>query len=272
MYGLHHFFRPPKLPLTSRTLLVRMPPQLESILGDESYVGSSRHGDTNKRGLTNRKTDEPKAAIDFEKGKSDAISDGTIEPQVLLFGRDLSHYSPDVQFMICCCGVFIFNVLYGFLQELLSVHIAGRQFAIFLAVSQFAGYAFWSTLLARLNRSSIRISRQPTTLVPTGKFIALSVLRAFDLAVTNSAMMYLNYPAKTLIKSCRVVFTMFMGVLIRKKRYKARDYIAVFTLVIGLFIFLHADSSSDAVFHPVGVVLLVGGKSPTLSSPRMFRH
>uniref|UniRef100_A0A7S1GMC1 Sugar phosphate transporter domain-containing protein n=1 Tax=Cyclophora tenuis TaxID=216820 RepID=A0A7S1GMC1_CYCTE len=125
-------------------------------------------------------------------------------------------------------------------------------------MSQFAGYAFWAFILARLNRYSLgpTHTKGGTPKVPTAKFIGLSLLRAFDLAVTNSAMQFLNYPAKTLIKSCRVVFTMFMGVLIRNKRYKTRDYIAVFTLVLGLIVFLHADSTSDAVFHPLGVILL----------------
>jgi adenosine 3'-phospho 5'-phosphosulfate transporter B3 len=71
------------------------------------------------------------------------------------------------------------------------------------------------------------------------------------------AMQFLNYPAKTLIKSSKVVFTMALGVLIQKHHYRARDYSVVFALVLGLAIFLHADHTSDAVFHPVGVVFLV---------------
>ena len=237
------------------------------------------------------------------------------QQQVVLFGQDLSHLSANTQFAICTAGVFLFNVLYGYLQELLQVHIAGRKFALFLAVCQFAGYAFWAEVLARLNKWNLGTSRElrstttttgggessspiengtttstihdgtnnnnhqtignhhhhhsakgkkrftttttTASTATTAKFIGLSLLRAFDLAVTNSAMQYLNYPAKTLIKSCRVVFTMLLGVLIRRKRYKSSDYIAVFTLVVGLVIFLHADSTSDAVFHPMGVLLLV---------------
>jgi drug/metabolite transporter (DMT)-like permease len=208
-----------------------------------------------------------------EKGLKMKHSD---EPQVFLFGQDLSTCSPNVQFGICTCGVFTFNVLYGYLQELLAVHIAGRKFALFLAVCQFAGYAFWAYILSKLNRAS-PAQRTPSqgSRVPAAKFVALSLLRAFDLAVTNSAMQFLNYPAKTLIKSCRVVFTMLMGVLIQRKRYKIRDYFAVLTLVLGLLVFLHADSSTDAVFHPLGVILLVSTDnsrahcfvSPSLTSP-----
>ena len=226
-----------------------MPPQIDE--GSLSRSGENR--------LTLRKNDESKALLECNMSDADFLT-GNDDHQMHLFGNDLSNYSPDAQFGLCCCGIFTFNVLYGYLQELLAIHIAGRKFGLFLAVCQFAGYAFWSSILARINRCHIKTSRQTPVRVPTGKFIGLSLLRAFDLAVTNSAMMYLNYPAKTLIKSCRVVFTMFLGVLIRKKKYKLRDYAAVFTLVIGLLIFLHADSSSGAVFHPFGVLLLVSNK------------
>ena len=48
--------------------------------------------------------------------------------------------------------------------------------------------------------------------VPLELYIGLSILRAIDLGMTNLAMQYVNYPAKTLMKSTRVVFTM-----VRKK-------------------------------------------------------
>ncbi|KAI2509550.1 3'-phosphoadenosine 5'-phosphosulfate transmembrane transporter [Fragilaria crotonensis] len=204
-----------------------MPPQLDDVHSGVSFSSSSKHGEAT-RGLVNRKNDDTKPVLELESGKDVVPRGGFGEPQVHLFGRDLSEYSPDVQSKV-------------------------RHLPRCLPI---CWIRLWASLLARLNRAAIKTSRQTPILVPTGKFIALSILRAFDLAVTNSAMMYLNYPAKTLIKSCRVVFTMFMGVLIRKKKYKLRDYAAVFTLVIGLLIFLHADSSSAAVFHPVGVALL----------------
>lgn len=75
--------------------------------------------------------------------------------------------------------------------------------------------------------------------------------------MTNSAMMFLNYPAKTLIKSSRVVFTMLLGLVIGGKSYRCRDYVAVSLLVTGLGIFLHADSKASVVFHRIGVLMHV---------------
>jgi hypothetical protein len=70
-------------------------------------------------------------------------------------------------------------------------------------------------------------------------------------------MKYLNYPAKTLIKSSRVVFTMIMGIVIGRKKYKKSDYAMVAMLVVGLGMFLHADMATNAIFHPLGVLMLV---------------
>eukprot|EP01083_Nonionella_stella_P093568 262291_1 len=69
-------------------------------------------------------------------------------------------------------------------------------------------------------------------------------------------MAYLNYPAKTLMKSSRVVFTMLFGTLLGRKRYNAMDYFVVLLMVTGLAIFMHADSRSSAVFQPIGIGML----------------
>jgi hypothetical protein len=92
---------------------------------------------------------------------------------------------------------------------------------------------------------------------PLLTYLGLSIIRAIDLGLTNLSMKYLNYPAKTLIKSSRVVFTMMMGLVIGRKKYKKSDYIMVVMLVTGLAMFLHADMTTNAVFHPIGVLMLV---------------
>jgi hypothetical protein len=88
-------------------------------------------------------------------------------------------------------------------------------------------------------------------------YLGLSLLRAVDLGMTNMAMQYVNYPAKTLMKSSRVVFTMLFGVVITRKRYRFLDYVVVVLMVTGLAIFMHADANSSAVFHHLGIVMLV---------------
>ena len=236
--------------------------------------------------------------------------------QILVLGIDISHLSRKKQFIYCAGGVFFFSLLYGFLQELISVTLCCRQLGLFLAVAQFSGYTFWSYLLreyvnekqARHRRRSMRMTadgggsnaleldggthgespsakcwRNGSSIVrsifrgggkspsagkkgPQGKgsipvpiatYLGLSILRAIDLGATNLAMQYVNYPAKTLMKSARVVFTMLFGVIVAKRRYQLGDYAVVMIMVAGLALFMHADANSSAVFQPFGIMLLV---------------
>ena len=68
----------------------------------------------------------------------------------IIFGLDLSNLNANTQFYISASGVFLFTIIYGYLQEVISVHIAGRKFPLFISTCQFAGYAFWSYILMRL--------------------------------------------------------------------------------------------------------------------------
>ena len=187
--------------------------------------------------------------------------------RVLVLGIDISRFTRTVQFILCASGVFAFTLVYGYLQELISIQLFNRQMGLFIAFFQFFGYSVWSTILrvfvhkrgitTKLQLKSHN-SRSATAVDSTLKmYIGISLLRAFDLAMTNMAMQYINYPAKTLMKSSKTLWTMLFGLIIVKKRYKQSDYAAVLLMVVGLFMFLHADATSAAVFEPLGVIMLV---------------
>ncbi|GFH49596.1 solute carrier family 35 (adenosine 3'-phospho 5'-phosphosulfate transporter), member B3 [Chaetoceros tenuissimus] len=189
-----------------------------------------------------------------------------IRKKVQVFGYDISHLDRKWQFITCASGVFGFSLLYGYLQELLSVTLCGRQLGLFLGMIQFMGYAILSRFFnsyvkgknAKEQEFNISKGKQPVdmTPVPMHFYILLSILRAIDSSMTNMAMQYINYPAKTLMKSSRVVFTMIFGTIVTRKRYQLLDYIIVLLMVSGLAIFMHADSQSSAVFQPIGIMML----------------
>ena len=203
------------------------------------------------------------------KSDIEFFEDLVSEP-VLVLGVDISHLSRSMQFIVCASGVFFFSLLYGYLQELLSVQLCSRQLGLFLATFQFSGYTLLSFILrtfvyqtSQRTKTTVKSTNvssgnyKGTIPVPFKLYMGLSLLRAIDLAMTNLAMQYINYPAKTLMKSSRVVFTMIFGVFITKKSYKLMDYVVVMCMVAGLAIFMHADANSSAVFQPIGVMMLV---------------
>lgn len=192
--------------------------------------------------------------------------------RVLILGVEITHLPRPLQFIISASGVFGFSLLYGYLQELIAVSLCGRQLGLFLAMVQFIGYVLWSRVLhnhvetkTAIDPSSAAGSNSSSSMshatilkgdVPTKLYILLALLRAIDASMTNMSMTYINYPCKTLMKSSRVVFTMILGTIISRKRYKPVDYGIVLLMVAGLSIFMHADANSSAVFHPLGVIML----------------
>jgi len=250
-------------------------------------------------------------------------SSSKTKSQFIVLGINLTSYPPRIQFLISAFGSFLFSLLYGYLQELISVELCSRKLGLFLALMQFMGYTILSyffrkfgrtdadinknvggsnvvgmekkrlsvssgsaamgsisssssqqqqsiTAVIRRVRKRIQYGRTKTsdeddeatsistsTTVPIELYIGLSILRAIDLGMTNLAMQYVNYPTKTLMKSTRVVFTMIFGVVITRKRYVMADYSIVMLMVVGLCMFLHADTQTSAVFAPMGILMLI---------------
>jgi len=222
----------------------------------------------------------------------------------IVLGWNLSSHTRRSQFLLSASGTFGFSLLYGYLQELISVELCHRKLGLFLALAQFTGYTVLSYFFRKLEtgfgvqgsggssggsslssdggtvsfsrklrrlkhwgRLRTKVSalsserdgddRKSRKTVPLELYIGLSALRAIDLGMTNLAMQYVNYPAKTLMKSTRVVFTMIFGVICLKKRYGAADYSIVCLMVAGLVMFMHADAHTSAVFQPVGITMLI---------------
>jgi DNA mismatch repair ATPase MutL len=142
-------------------------------------------------------------------GDLEFFEDMITEP-VMVLGIDISHLSKATQFSVCAAGLFFFSLLYGYLQELLSVTLCSRQLGLFLATTQFAGY----TILAYIMRNYVYRQQQnfkqrvmdqhaiqygsehtggyeksskmfDSKYVPLTLYLGLSVLRAIDLAMVR---------------------------------------------------------------------------------------
>jgi adenosine 3'-phospho 5'-phosphosulfate transporter B3 len=239
--------------------------------GQNANVTKQRkHGNNKKLLATAPSSVSSCNTINTDKGHPDDLDfyEDLVSEPVLVLGIDISHLERQSQFYLCATGVFCFSLLYGYLQELIAVDLCGRQLGLFQAMMQFSGY----TVLSYFLRTYVYAKQQkmdaaqqastgnnhftPSKDVPLAMYFGLSLLRAVDLGMTNTAMQYINYPAKTLMKSSRVVFTMLFGVVIARKSYHVADYGIVVAMVAGLALFMHADANSSAVFHHIGVVML----------------
>lgn len=154
------------------------------------------------------------------------------------------------QYIVCTAVLFFFTILYGYLQELVAIVVFERKFGLLVTLLQFSGYTVFA-FLQWFARSGKR-----TTTMPILYSISLAVLQASMQGLSNLSMRYLNYPAKVLFKSSRVIPTMLFGVLFYGKRYSRKEYLVMVVLVAGLVLFMQADASASPEFNPVGVLLV----------------
>ena len=120
------------------------------------------------------------------------FSEDYISEPVLVLGVDISHLSSASQFAVCAVGLFFFSLLYGYLQELLSVELCSRKLGLFLAAAQFTGYTGLSYILQdfvykKQQRQRCGDNKKPSLdrqkIVPLQLYLGLSLLRAVDLAM-----------------------------------------------------------------------------------------
>jgi adenosine 3'-phospho 5'-phosphosulfate transporter B3 len=272
---------------TSNNSIVTVPPTMR-----QRYTPSTdTHGrendpeqDTDFVPVTKSYSHSPPSSITIDM-QSDLFLDKGCRRKLVVLGVNLTHQSPKFQFIFIATCFFACSLLYGYLQELIAVQLANRQLALFLASIQFLGYSLWSYVLFShqyqqqvhknktvsmdtdcvvsphkwkkyMFKDSFNGSMLYHSKIPIRIYLYLSVLRAIDLSMTNLAMGYLNYPAKTLMKSSRVAFTMLFAAIFWGKRYQLYDYAIVLLMVLGLGLFLHADSESSVVFNPMGIIMI----------------
>ena len=168
---------------------------------------------------------------------------------------EVGHLTSTQQYAACTVVLFFFTIVYGYLQELVVVHLFAKRHGLFVTLLQLASY----TLLAGI---SLAVSGDAERRIPRRYVVVLAVGQAAMQSLSNLSMRYINYPAKVLFKSSRVVPTMLFGVVFMRKRHAWREVAVVLMMVAGLVIFMLADvhaatrSRHPASFEMAGVCLI----------------
>lgn len=84
--------------------------------------------------------------------------------------------------------------------------------------------------------SSIR--SEPEDKTHYGYYICVSITYATAMVASNMALQWISYPAAVIGKSAKPIPVMILGVIIGRKSYSIQRYFFVFTIVIGVALFL----------------------------------
>jgi hypothetical protein len=169
-----------------------------------------------------------------------------------VIGVEIGWLSPLAQYSFCAAGVMIFLILYGILQEHVVMNKFKRSLGWFVTFLQLGGYGIFANLM-----DSVVGNYKKEHKIPLYMYIILGFLQVIMQGFTNLSMKYLNYPAKTMFKSSRVIMTMLVGVCVMGKRYTMVDYTVGICILVGLSVFVVADAGTSPEFSFRGLVLIL---------------
>lgn len=169
-----------------------------------------------------------------------------------VIGYEIGWMSPLLQYLYCASGVLFFLVLYGILQEHVVMNKFHRSLGWFVTFLQLGGYGIFAAAL-----DSFVGSHKKEGKIPIYMYVILGFLQVFMQGFTNLSMHYLNYPAKTMFKSSRVIMTMLFGVVFMGKQYQWVNYAVGGCIVCGLTLCVVADAETSPEFSLAGLVLIM---------------
>ncbi|XP_074981482.1 adenosine 3'-phospho 5'-phosphosulfate transporter 2 isoform X2 [Caretta caretta] len=168
---------------------------------------------------------------------------------IIVLGMNLSKFNKPTQFFICVSGVFMFYLIYGYLQELIFSVEGFKPFGWYLTLVQFGFYSIFGLIELQLIQDKRRR-------IPGKTYMIIAFLTVGTMGLSNTSLGYLNYPTQVIFKCCKLIPVMIGGVFIQGKRYNIADVSAAMCMSLGLIWFTLADSTIAPNFNLTGVVLI----------------
>uniref|UniRef100_A0A915Q6I2 Adenosine 3'-phospho 5'-phosphosulfate transporter 2 n=1 Tax=Setaria digitata TaxID=48799 RepID=A0A915Q6I2_9BILA len=155
---------------------------------------------------------------------------------ITLVGIDITSRSEGLQFIILCCTVFIFYIIYGFVQELMFKLDDMELYGWHLTLIQFSVCSAMALL------ESFCYATKDRRRIPLHIYLQISTLTVGTIGFSNVAVGYLNYPTQVVFKCW--------------KQYSWIDFIAACMMSFGLAIFILGDSAVSPIFNPFGYAMI----------------
>lgn len=77
-------------------------------------------------------------------------------PKIKILYFNISHFSHTTQFLICCAVVFLFFIVYGYMQELIFTLDGFQPYGWYLTLVQFGYYSIFGLIEKYVNKIQAR--------------------------------------------------------------------------------------------------------------------
>eukprot|EP00871_Galdieria_phlegrea_P003753 jgi/Galph1/4379/GphlegSOOS_G3043.1 len=166
----------------------------------------------------------------------------------------------DLLLLFCSVNIYICYLLYGVLQErLYKTKYAPDNLvfghSLFLIFVQCFSHTLFSFACCFVSESS-KYSRKEQTLLSLSRYQPKALFKGYGLIAatyllamvfSNHALHYVSYPIQTIAKSSKMIPVMFMGIVIRNRKYSFFQYCRVLLLTLGVFLFSYQKTHSKSV-------------------------
>ncbi|XP_065178934.1 solute carrier family 35 member B1-like [Sycon ciliatum] len=144
---------------------------------------------------------------------------------------------------VCCTGVFVCYLFYGVYQERVTKgkYEDGEKFT-YTATLVFVQCVTNSLFAA----GALALNKKPTKNVPWYLFAMAAFTYVAAMMCSNMSLRFVSYPTQVLVKSCKPVAVLLLGILIAGKRYPLFRYLCVALIVSGAAIFLYPKDKPSA--------------------------
>lgn len=183
---------------------------------------------------------------------------------VYILSWEVTQYNRLTQFFLCCGGVFLLYIVYGYLQELIFTDATFKSFGWFLTLVQFGYYICFGlierNLTIRFNNRLIGLNELNFNkrVIPLRIYIILAALTLGTMGLSNSSLKYINFPTQVIFKCCKLIPVLIGSILLQGKRYGILDFLAAIAMCVGLAWFALIDSHISPNFHIMGVAMILG--------------
>eukprot|EP00210_Caulerpa_lentillifera_P008436 g8048.t1 len=142
------------------------------------------------------------------------------------------------QFLFCTAGIYVSYLTQGIIQEKLATESFGPYHErpknlMILSLVQGLG----CLVVAYLLNFILGGSKDPTEVPPLKAYSTVGLTASLGPSLGYSSLRNINYSAQVIIKSCKLIPTMAMGVLLYGIHYSLSEWIVVVLLCSGLSVF-----------------------------------
>ncbi|XP_068677877.1 adenosine 3'-phospho 5'-phosphosulfate transporter 2-like [Montipora foliosa] len=211
----------------------------------KSEIRPTKMRNNSSSDLQRSKLNHTTITIQSEKDKEENAGS---QKELVVLGISLDSLPRAGQFSICCGGVFLFYLIYGYVQEWIF-RTGMKSFGWFLTLVQFGFYTVFGLVETSLKSDKTRK-------IPLKTYSLLAFLTVATMGLSNTSLKYLNYPTQVIFKCCKLIPVMIGGIIIQGKMYRLVDYLACICMSVGLILFTLADSTVQPEFNRTGVVLI----------------